>query len=268
MRRVRMLGAGLVAVIASLALQIGPASASTIRFPGEGKCEERPLGGGYFGDRACENLGGSLSFEWCWENGWAPGCPLATSARWAWSKFTFEQPTAKVTCGKGSDLFTHGELGPKSTGLSLTGCNVTSKQLPKSTCQSGASPGEIATNAITTQYGYVDAKAHQVGLRLSSPSETIAEFHCGEVPVAVRGGVVASVPANKLSKSLKLTFKAKKGAQAISGLEGEPGTLEISVAGGPYEAAGLTTKISETAEPQSKFGIHCRNAETLESELC
>lgn len=86
--------------------------------------------------------------------------------------------------------------------LKLTGCEPTNRFGIK--CQSqGAQSGEVTFNTLEGNLGYILSDVEPtVGLALT-PTATdggyLAQFHCGEVPISITGGVIAAyAPVNKM----------------------------------------------------------------------
>jgi hypothetical protein len=94
---------------------------------------------------------------------------------------------------------------------------------------------------------------NKVGLELR-PAEkgtVFTEFTCGTNEVTVRGAVILTVTANKMLPTLDLTGKASKGKQKPESLvEGSKATLEESIGGEPFVAAGLTITLHEENEEE------------------
>jgi hypothetical protein len=221
-----------VACLASI-WSVAAASAAPIREPNQGRCRF-VAGPSEFEEGNCNKTGVTNEFQWCWTNGWTPSCSGgAGNWRWELGQFVLESTSlAKFTCTSAkAGGVTIIEPGPVTELATLSSCTSSGFS-----CQSaGASKGEIKTNALDGTYGYISAAKHTVGLQLSSPSSTLAEFSCGNIPVVLRGAVVGHVPANKAVAKLALVFNEKAGKQSVAGLEGAKTQLEVSVSGGPYQ---------------------------------
>ncbi|MCW3027566.1 MAG: hypothetical protein JWN81_777, partial [Solirubrobacterales bacterium] len=125
--------------------------------------------------------------------------------------------------------------------VTFTGCVLSGKK-----CNSaGAAVGEIKTNELEGQIGYIEPKANQeVGQDLWPSSRTaaekekhefskerlFAEFACeGSTGNKVWGSVIGKLtPVNTLSKTMTLTYAkgTNAGEQAIKKLEGVEGGVE------------------------------------------
>jgi hypothetical protein len=136
---------------------------------------------------------------------------------------TLEVPhVSTVECAHSYD---EGEFtGPKTAGnikAKFTGCHASSEP-----CQNGAT-GEITTNVLKGEIGYVNKGAHTVGVDIKAQSGTVlAELHCGLPPAAilrlrVTGSVIGEVtPINTWSKEATINFEQVSGKQDIKILEG------------------------------------------------
>ncbi len=269
MKRTRLVGACLIAAAAISAVAAASAIAEPDRIPGTGACYAVQNGMGTFVESGCEEYGAPKGYEWCWYNQeWPNPCGVWPIWRWQTAKVAFatigklEVKCTSLTASGGYSDFGTAQVASAA----LSGCE--SKGV---LCQSaGAEAGDVDTSALEGKLGFIDADAHQVGLELSAPSGVLMEFSCSGNAFAVRGSVVGTVPANKAESKLAISFKAKKGTQTTEGFEeAPPAKLELSVNDGPYEALGLTTKISQVNEnKKTKVEIHCKNIETEAVEAC
>jgi hypothetical protein len=270
MKRIRLVGVCLVVAAAICAVTAVSASAEPDRIPGTGACYAVQNGLGTFVEAGCEEYGAPKGYEWCWnDQEWPNPCPIPIH-QWYWETTKFAMATAaklEVKCTKLTGSGGYSDFGTAQVeSAALSGCESRGVL-----CQSaGAEAGDVNTNALEGKVGFIDADEHQVGLELSAPSGVLMEFSCSGSAFAVRGSVVGTVPANKAESKLAISFKAKKGTQTTEGFEeAPPAKLELSVNDGPYEALGLTTKISQVNEnKKTKVEIHCKNIETEAVEAC
>jgi hypothetical protein len=157
----------------------------------------------------------------------------------------------KITCKAGTAV---GEVvsntKTENNVTKFTGCETSG--VP---CENAAA-GEIDTNTLAGTLGGLNGPpSTKIGIRLFSQSggrgAELAKFTCagGTVAVSVKGSVIGELSGAsgktvfeaKFGTSQKLTFKESKGIQTYSKFtEGEAGTeqLESSVGGGPYEDSG------------------------------
>jgi hypothetical protein len=164
-----------------------------------------------------------------------------------------------VECAHTSD---EGEFtGPKTAGnikVTFTGCKASS--IP---CENGAS-GEMKTNLLEGEIGYISKTAHIVGMDLKAQSgEVMLELHCGSPPepilrVLITGSVIGSIePLNVFTKELTIDFAENRGHPVIPLLEGmsEPDvplaeyckSKEVCEPEGPMEG-GLGTGVTLKTE--------------------
>lgn len=125
----------------------------------------------------------------------------------------------------------------------------------------GKAAGEIVTNELSGEIGYVNKANKEVGLELHPTSGTVfATFECGAfLKNEVRGSIIGALtPINKKVKTtehftVKYEKGAEKGTQKITKFEGgSEDVLESSLDGGSFEKANEqatgTIKFEEEAE--------------------
>ncbi len=109
--------------------------------------------------------------------------------------------------------------------VTFTGCTFNGSQ-----CNNTGKAGEIKTNALSGQVGYLSGKggpAPVVGVRLGpEAAEDDAEFLCnGELYLRTYGHVIGEVDAeavNKLTDEVTFTFEQSGGIQRYRAFEGGP----------------------------------------------
>ncbi|MCW3056336.1 MAG: hypothetical protein JWO21_305, partial [Solirubrobacterales bacterium] len=138
----------------------------------------------------------------------------------------------KVTCTAEKDKSEiNGAKTVKGVVVTFTGCK---ESVFKANCNSaGAAAGEIVTNELSGEIGYVNKATKAVGLDLKPVGELFAEFNCtgGLLKLKVKGSVIGKLsPVNTATKEFKLEFKlAGVGKQEIEKFEtGLKDTLETS----------------------------------------
>ena len=156
----------------------------------------------------------------------------------------------KISCtGSSASGEITGQTG-ENMQLTLSGCSGPNKAV----CTTpGQQAGVILSSLLGGTVGFIDASKGTVGVKLApveSSSPNVAEFECGATEERLTGSVVGQLKTvGKMSSSLQLQFKGKRGVQTLEGLEGEPvDTLGLS--SGPPEAAhsepaDLSTKITQ-----------------------
>ncbi len=148
--------------------------------------------------------------------------------------------------------------------VTFTGCTLKGGQ-----CNNTGKAGEIKTNALKGEVGYLKGKGGPspvVGVRLSAESaEYDAEFICsGELYLRTIGpvfGEVDSEAVNKLTDEVTLTFEQSAGIQRYRSFEGgaEDEYLETKISGGPFRSNEEGSS-DESAEATKSINV----GETLE----
>lgn len=157
-----------------------------------------------------------------------------------------------VTCTASSDAgaFT----GPKTAGkvsVVFKGCALLGHS-----CENASKAGEIKTNTLKGEIGYINKETHEVGVDLSPETGLYeATFHCGEIEMRVSGSVIGVVksPLNVFTKVATLDFEQAAGRQDVEGFEGEPNdTLGTEIAKLGTESFGEAFGSGEEAEVTNK----------------
>ncbi len=159
-----------------------------------------------------------------------------------------------VTCGSSADegSFT----GPKAAGkviVTFKGCELSGHQ-----CENTGKAGEVKTNPLKGEVGYINKATHEVGVDLSAESGTYeAKFTCGELELRVSGSVIGVLtsPINVFTKVATLSFTQSAGRQHVQNLEGQSkDTLGTEITktgtelwGAPFES-GESTEITNKGE--------------------
>ena len=120
---------------------------------------------------------------------------------------------------------------PKTAGkivATFTGC-----ELAGSKCESGAKAGEVVTNALTGEVGYLaekGTKAPIVGADIKAESgEVLATVHCGKDSFAVTGSVIGEIkPVNTWTKTATYIFE-QSGIGVQKWKKFEEGTEDVLV---------------------------------------
>jgi hypothetical protein len=193
------------------------------------------------------------SYEWSFEPG---------AAR----SFTFKngsatlETVAKVQIKCAENTYSGEYTGSKTAtvDLKLTGCEPMNRLGIK--CESqGAASGEVVLDTLEGRLGFIQAGSEPtVGLALrptSASAPYVAQFHCGEVPVALTGAVIAGYTAvNKMVASFTVSFKATAGKQTPEALEGgTPEVLSMAIGEAAAEQTGL--KAADKASNQESLEI-------------
>jgi hypothetical protein len=228
----------------------------TEELPEIGRCMKLKKATGKYQSSSCtikssgEDTG---SYQWSFEPGTA-------------RSFTFKNGSATLeTIGKIQIKCTENTYSGEYTGskaatvhLKLAGCEPTNRLGIK--CQSlGAQAGEVNLNTLQGHLGFIQAGIEPtVGMALTPTAleqPYVAQFNCGEVPVSITGGVIASYsPVNKMTASFTVAFKPRKVCRAPEALEGgTPELLSMSIGGSAAEQTGL--KATDKATNQESLEI-------------
>ncbi len=229
---------------------IGSASvfATAAEPPEYGRCVKVTRGAGAFASGACTTTGGAADYEW--EAGVIAGGLTAKLTSGAPSVETVKG--WKMLCTGASAVGAHeGERQLSGLVLTLTGCERSGEH-----CESGGAPaGEVVSSPLEGTLGVeklgTSATKNKIGLDLSPVAHggPLLEFTCGTSAAVVRGSVIAPVRANLMSLTAPLKFNEGKGKQKPESFSGGPrDVLEVSLAGGPFEQAGLKLALTQTNE--------------------
>ncbi|HEY1834868.1 MAG TPA: fibronectin type III domain-containing protein [Solirubrobacteraceae bacterium] len=195
----------------------------------------------------------SGSYEWAFEPGSA-------------SSFTFKNGAATLETVGGtqvkclSNTFAGEYTGSKTAlvNLKLTGCEPANRIGIK--CQSqGGQTGEVDFNTLEGNLGYIaDGVEPTVGMALTpttAEAPYVTQFHCGEVPISITGGVIVPYTAvNKMAATFSVAFKASKGKQSPEALEGGSPLL-LSMTIGESTPAQAALKAQDKVTNQEKLEI-------------
>jgi hypothetical protein len=287
MRHVRIVGLSLVAVLALSAGIAASASAETLpaiyecaKAPKETvewkegtKLKKKAVYTGAFNDKKCSEPNTTDVYR---IKGEQVGHKAGPEGKYEFQPWNLEakKGIVKVFKGKGAgsnlDVVGLGEItctsssdegyftGPKTAGkikVTFKGCEVDGEK-----CHSAsAAAGEIKTNTLDGEIGYINEAKKEVGADLkpeSSPNE--AEFACGVLPlnVLVKGSVIGvAEPINKFSKEATLTFERLGTTQLPTKLEGGlPDTLVVETCGAcnpvgsGEKESGMQSKVTNKGE--------------------
>ena len=215
-----------------------------------GRCMKVTAGSGKYKSASCTEplLGGS----WEWLSGFTKagfsGNPLPETA------IAIESVAgAKILCtGQTASGEYHGTVQVNNVTLKLTGCELVSSGAKCSS--SGAASGEILSGTLQGTLGWVEKETNKVGLELFPAGEgLIFAAECGSTAVALTGEVIGQItPLDTMRSTFTVKFKQKKGVQSFQHFWTEINneTLEISIAGGAYEQAGLALEGTLTNEEE------------------
>jgi len=174
----------------------------------------------------------------------------------------------EITCTSSTDegKFT----SPKTAGgikVTFKGCEVDHEKCSNVIREGKEVPGEIKTNTLDGEVGYINKANKEVGadLKAEAPGGYEAEFHCGTNPplnVVVKGSVIGFVtPINTFTKKATFTFERLGTTQRPEKLEGGlPDTLVVQTCSGcnpvgaGEDASGMQNKVENTGEELELVG--------------
>jgi hypothetical protein len=237
---------------------VSRASGNWIRViePGIGNCfRVVEPGTGAWNDNRCSESGGSKEFI---RVTGAAGGEAATFSSIVSSGELETEKGHKVKCAAGTDS---GEItGAKTVGnviVIFTGCESEVLETKVKCKTTGAKEGEIRTNNLKGEIGYLNKTEQKVGLLLEpSGTELFAEFKCSTLTAKVKGAIIGEFTKPKtgeMSTEAKLSYAQEKGKQKWTKLEG--GTerkLETNLGAG-YEGSGI--KNEDTLTYQHDTGV-------------
>jgi hypothetical protein len=254
MKRVRVMGLCLIAVIAIGAMSAASASAEAPEF---GRCLKTKEGGGTkYTTAKCTVVAAGEKEIFEWYSAFGSAKPLEKAG------FTTKlKPETIVTLETkaGSKITCKGEAsGGKYTGNKTVGGIVlqfTACETSGGKCNSaGKGAGAITWNELDGLLGVTKTGETQVKDKLGislrpTTGEELVEFACGGLTVQVRGRIILPVTANAMKLSSTVKFTAAKGIQKPAQFVGGPQEApECSLAKTPYEPCGLSFAMIQTNE--------------------
>ena len=131
--------------------------------------------------------------------------------------------------------------------LRFTGCEAGGR----SCSTKGLAAGELQTEHLNGQVGWISASSKKVGIALNPAANNgpFMEYTCGTTPVTISGGVITALTAGKMLGTQTLKYAGKKGVQKPERFEGGArDTLSIKEGGGAAVAAVLALSTTLTFE--------------------
>jgi hypothetical protein len=200
---------------------------------------------GAFAKSSCTEPSSAGKYDWSTEL-LKPGFKLATKGA-----TQFETAGGVVVECKGAGSGSGEFVAPRSVTavtVAFTGCGFGKGKRAVPCASPGAAAGELRTSVLEGAIGFDSIEKADAALDLlpAVEGEPFVTFTCGKVTTVIRGAVLGSMGAlNKATATFKLGYSSAKGKQHIRGFEGGPTeTLEASVEGGPFEAAGLAAGLT------------------------
>jgi hypothetical protein len=239
-----------LAIVVLVAIWSAAAPAAFAQAPEFGRCVKQA--GGHWANSSCTKLeAGKEKFEWV--SGVAKRGFQSTTALATLVVFR-SVGAAQVTCRSASET---GEISsPTSVAgvvITFTGCDA----FAPNDCTNGQELGTVVTAPLEGVLGIQKVGTNpplnsQVALELHAQAgENVIEFKCSGNPFVVRGSILRDMPANKMASSYQERYAQHNGEQKPDGFVGEPEdahTLELSIAGGPFEELGWSVSFLTSYE--------------------
>ncbi len=252
MRRGRLMGLCLIAAVAVSATAAAGASAAA---PEYGRCVKATKVGkeftGQFSDSKCTKEVPEAERPKKGKFSWLPSAVKAKQISSGGKGILEEAGKYAVGCASESSIGEYsGTKNVKHVVVKFKKCEA-----PGLSCTSeGHEKGELETVPLEGRLVWENEKAHKLAFMLYPESGTqFIEFNCGgTLTVAVRGAILVPIKADKMSATVPLKYKGKKGIQALSEYE-EGGkkikaNLEANFAGSGWVPASQTITSTVTNE--------------------
>lgn len=227
MRTLRALGLGALVALVALAVMASAASAAA---PEYGRCVKLAKVGkiytGNFVDKGCTKEATAKEKEEGKKNkyNWLPGGVKLGQTSTGGKATLQEVGKFAVSCESESSVGEYvGTKEAKGLFVKFEGCHV-----PPFICTSAGHPeGELETKELEGRAVWLNKAKHEAGLDLfpAKGEEKFISFNCGSLHVEVRGSILVSIQANKMSTTFKLKYKEKNGFQETKFYENEEGKL-------------------------------------------
>ncbi|HTZ85542.1 MAG TPA: hypothetical protein VMB05_02645 [Solirubrobacteraceae bacterium] len=233
----------LVGLAATFVSSAFAAFAAAVGPPEFGTCSpplDLPEGSGQYMDESCTEPGGNDRYEWYPRTG---GEFIIAKGK---TKVATQAGTFECTEAHSIGMYT----SPKTVNelqIRLRGCKLGAAQCSSS----GAAAGEVNTSTLEGVLGFAEVAGPRkttqrvAAFELSPPSATpFAEFSCGASAIVLQGAPIGTIAQSTKVRTLTMLFKAKKGAQTITHLEGMTGQpLESSVNAGPFAPSPIKSSL-------------------------
>lgn len=252
MRRGKLFGLCLAAVLAVSAV---PAAGAFAAAPEYGRCVKAGKIGkewtGGFSDSKCTKEVPLVEKAKKGKFDWLPGAVKTKQVSSGGKGILEEAGKYAVACGSQSSVGEYsGTKNVKHVVVKFKKCEA-----PGIICTSeGHEKGELETVPLEGRLVWQNEAAHKLAFLLYPESGTqFIEFNCGgTLTVAVRGAILVPITADKMSTTVPLKYKGKKGIQALNEYE-EGGkkikaNLEANFAGSGYVPASQTITSTVTNE--------------------
>ena len=226
--------------------------------PELGRCVKVAKGAGKYAS-GCTVRQGAGSFEWMPE-----AIKRGFSSSGGKSVLETTAKTQIVCSGEQTSGEYSGSKQVSNVTLTLSGC-----ELKGARCTSaGAGEGEVRFDDLEGLLGWNVEEKNAVALDLFALGHAahLADASCGATSVSIDGSILAPItPVNAMAGAFKLIYRSTKGKQKPEHLQGEAGNvLELSLAAGPFQQAGLSIQSTTSTEEAIRYGNPLTGEEALE----
>ena len=255
MKRLRMTGSCLVAVFA---VGMAAAASASAEAPEYGRCLKvaKPYDGG-FTNSGCTTKSETKTGKYEWYPGVVK--KLQTSSG---GKGALEEVNGNgVGCAKEHSV---GEYGGTKEVKNLVVTFEKCESVGLVCTSPGHSAGELVTNTLEGSVEWENKGAHKTDLDLypAAGQEKFIEFGCGAtLTIAVRGSILTPVKADKMSLTVPLKYKQKRGIQKPTEYETGAGkkvkdVLEANFSNQGWLQSGQTITSTVTNEEKLELNAY------------
>jgi len=267
MRRIKIVGACLLAVCAIGVLAATSASAFVREAPEVGRCIKHA--GGHWKDGGCKTaakVASEQKFEWYPAYGEAENGETKLAEKLKFTSVSKEGTLIQLTTvtGEGIGCKKQTALGEATGPKTLKTYNVVFSECAEtgqkctSTNPKAEKTGEIKVKELNgllgiEKFGETHAKDKVANLFKPVSGEVFTEFECGGIPVKVHGEVMNPLKSNSMKSVLTVKFTASKGKQKPEKFATDPvGTKRVlfsnKLVGGGEVQAGQSLTTIQTGE--------------------
>jgi hypothetical protein len=266
MRRIKILGACIVAVCAMSVLVASSASAFVREAPEIGRCLKHT--GGKWKDGGCKTAAkpGEEKYEWYPAYGQAANGETKLAEKVKFTSAAKPETLIQLSTVSGEGIACKNQLaegeatGPKTIkafNIRFKECAETGQKCTSTNPVAGE-VGEIKVKELVGLFGiekFGETHAKDKVANLFKPAEGVifTEFECGGIPVKVKGEVLNPLTANSMKQVATVKFLATKGKQKPEKFATDPvGTKRVlfsnKLVGGGETQAGQSLTTIQTGE--------------------
>lgn len=250
MKRIRIMGLCVVAVLALAAVAVSSASAAT---PTYYECAKAAKSGktytGKYGNKTCSEVNAKSEGKYELVAGLGKG--KAFKGKGGEAQLHTPAVGGVVTCASSKDAGFLTATGQRDVVVTFSKC----KSLEKECASAGAKKGTIVTNPLGGSLGIISSVGPKVGVSLSGEGgKPSAEFVCGTgasaLTIVTTGAVIGEITGdiNAINKETTDIFSVNgSGQQTVTSFEGgATEVLESTInGGGPFESGEQTTSANK-----------------------